>query len=181
VAGDPVGDTIDEGRANGDSIAAQAFGELSADDELTLIGKTGAILGSLDDGEIQQSSFAIQILGADDIFEFANDMIADHESDRTDLDETMRFYGAPFIPSQADAQLNADAQAALSDLRATPPSDFDLAYVEVQVKMHASAQVVLDQLADLVGPGVMGDQIANTHAMVDDHMDRATALLDSFY
>lgn len=181
VVDDPVGDTIDEGRATGTTIAAQAFGELSADDYQTMIGKTGELLATLHDGEIQQASFAIQVVQDDDVFDYANNMIIEHEDGLALLDDTMRFYGAPYIPSQAQAQLMADAQAALADLRATPPQDIDFRYMEVQVRMHASAQVILDQLSQLVGPGAMNDYIINARGMVDEHFDRATSILETYY
>jgi predicted outer membrane protein len=179
--GDPVGDTVDEGHAHGDNIAAQASGELAADDYMTVIGKTASILAALNDGEINESAFAVQILGDQDIFQFANDMIAEHEDANTQLDDVVRIYGVGYIPSQTEATLAAEASQDLATLRGTSPGNFDFQYTELQVISHAEAQVLLDQLSSIVGPGEMDDYIANARSMVDDHLNRATDLLQTFY
>lgn len=181
VVGDPVGDTIDEGHANGDNIASQAFGELSSTDYMTVIGKTASILSALNDGEVNVSSFAVQIINDQDVFQLANDMIAEHEDANAQLDNVVRIYGVGYIPSDTEATLAAEASSDLAALRGTAPSDFDFRYTELMVKTHAEAQVLLDQLSTIVGPGEMGDYIANTSAMVDTHLARATDLLRTFY
>ena len=46
---------------------------------------------------------------------------------------------------------------------------------------HAEAEVLLDELALQVGPGAMGDYIANTRAMIDIHLADSEDLLATFY
>ncbi|HSD91062.1 MAG TPA: DUF4142 domain-containing protein [Kofleriaceae bacterium] len=180
-AGDPVGDTVDEGHANGNSVAAQAFGELAPDDYMTIIGKTASILAALNDGEVNASAFAVQIINDQGVFEFANDMIAEHEDANIRLDDVVRIYGVGYLASDTEATLAAEASQDLATLRATGPGDFDFQYTQLQVLSHAEAQVLLDQLASIVGPGEMGDYIASASAKVDAHLSRATNLLAGFY
>jgi predicted outer membrane protein len=181
VTGDPVGDAVDDGHAHGVELANQIAAEFSIDDQPTVIAQTGAMLRALNDGEIETSAFAVQVLIEDDIFRFANDMIATHEDANIELDQVMRIYGVGFVPTQAEANLRADAAAEVQELRLTAPQDIDFAYTELQVRMHASAQVVLDQLDAMVEAGPMIDYIANARAMVDDHLGQAEALLASFF
>jgi len=181
AAGDPVGATVDQGHASGNRIAAQASGELAADDYMTVIGKTASILSALDQGEVNVSSFAVQIIKDQDVFQFANDMIAQHDDANTQLDAVVRIYGVGYIPADTEATLAAEASQDLATLRGSPPRDFDFRYTEIEVQAHAEAQVLLDELASIVGPGEMGDYIANTRTMVDNHLNRATALLAGFF
>jgi predicted outer membrane protein len=181
VVGDPVGDTQDEGFARGNAIADHANDELTGDDYLIVVGKTATILAALNDGEIEQANFAAQVVDDEDIFAFANDLIVDHEDANAELDGVVRFYGVNYIPSSAADALAGEALAGLAQLRGTPPGEVDFRFVELQVINHAEAQVLLDELEAQVGAGAMGDYIADTRVMVEDHFDEASALLETFY
>jgi len=181
VVGDPVGDAVDEGVARGTVLAADAHDELTGDDSAIVIGKTATIIAALNDGEISQSSFAIQVVDDDDIADFADRLIVDHQDANAVLDDVVRGYGVPFIASTAADELAAQGSDGLALLRQTPPGDVDFQFVQLQVINHAQAQVLLDELAAQVGPGAMGDYIADTQVMIDDHLAIATDLLDDFF
>ncbi|HTL36740.1 MAG TPA: hypothetical protein VL326_26580 [Kofleriaceae bacterium] len=181
IISDPVGETIDAGHALGASVAAQASGELSLDDYDTLIGKSAGIIAAIHSGEVEASLFAAPLVLGPDTFELANDEIISHEDAHARLDDVIRSYGVPYLPSQAQVRLSSEASAAVSALRVTPPADLDFAYVTLQVTVHAEAQLVLDELASLVGPGDMGNYIVDTRVMVNDHLARASSMLDTFY
>ena len=178
---DPVADTQDEGFARGDALANDAAAELTGDDALVVIGKTATILATLNDNEITQSAF---VLGVSDDFEtldFANTLVNDHDDANQVLGEGVRGYGVNFIPSTTADQLASEGNAGFATLRGTPPDDIDFQFTELQVINHAEALVLLDELAIQVGPGAMGDFIADTRVMIQDHLDRASNLLDDFF
>jgi predicted outer membrane protein len=181
IVDDPVGDAVDEGFARGEDLAGLAQDELTADDYDIVIGKTATVLATLNDGEIDQSLFAVQVINDDDIFEYANEIIIDHEDANAELDAVVRFYGVPYLASATADALASDANAGLSLLRSTPPADMDFQYTELQVIQHAQALVLLDELQIQVGPGEMGTFIDNTRAMVEAHLDHGEVLLDTFY
>jgi predicted outer membrane protein len=181
VVDDPVGDTQDEGFARGAALADHASDELSGDDLTIVIGKTASILAALNDGELAQATFAVQVVAAGDVFEFANNLIIDHEDANAELDAVVRFYGIPYLPSSAADALAAELNSGVASLRSTPPEDVDFRFTELQVINHAEAQVLLDELSLQVGPGAMADHIANTSAMIDLHFQESSALLDTFY
>lgn len=178
---DPVGDTIDQGNQRGDVLANEAHDELTQSDFDVLIGKTATILAALNDGEIDQAQFAINVVIEDDVFDLANVIISDHQAANAALDEVIRSYGVPFLPSTTADTLAAEANAGLAQLRTTPPTQVDFTYVQLQVIQHAEAQVLLDELAAQVGPGAMGDYIANTQNMIDEHLAISTDLLQTFF
>lgn len=181
VTDDPVGDAVADGHALGVALANQIAVEFAIDDQPTIIAQTGSMLRALNDGEIETSAFAIQVLLEDDVFRYANAMIATHEDANIELDQVMRIYGVPYLGTQVEADLRSDVGFEIQALRATPPPDIDFAYTELQVRMHASAQVVLDQLDSMVEAGPMIDYIANSRAMVADHLGQAEAMLATFF
>lgn len=181
IVDDPVADTVDEGFARGDALADVAAAELTGDEFEIVIGKTATILATLNDGEIDQSAFAAQVVVAPDVFDFANRLIIDHEDSNVALDSVVRFYAVPYLPSDTADALAAEFSANLGVLRGTPPEDVDFRFVELQVIQHAAALVVLDELALQVGPGEMGDFIAETSIMIDAHLAEAEDLLATFF
>ncbi len=178
---DPVGDTTDVGFARGDAIADQTAVELAADPYLVVVGKTATILAAMNDGIINQSDFAAQVVIAGDIFDYANREIVDHDDANLALDDVVRFYGVNFVVSSSADALADEYSAGFARLRATPPGDVDFAYTELQVINHAEALVLLDELAVQVGPGAMGDYIADTKVMMNDHLALSQSLLATFF
>lgn len=178
---DPVGDTLDQGAARGDAIANDADDELTDTQLDVLIGKTATILAALNDGEIAQAQFALGVVQESDVADLANLIITDHQDANTALDEVVRSYGVPFLPSTTADTLAGELNAGLGQLRTSPPTQVDFTYVQLQVIQHAEAQVLLDELAAQVGPGAMGDYIANTQDMIDEHLAISTDLLQTFF
>jgi hypothetical protein len=182
IIDDPVGDTVAEGQAVGNDLADNAYGELNGDDYDIVIGKTASIVAALNDGEINQADFALDLLVADDVFQFANDLIIDHDDANFDLDSVVRLYGVGYIPSNTADTLALEANAGIGELRAAAGAgDIDFAFVDLQVRMHAAAQIMLDELYTQVGPGEMGDLILDTQDMVDAHLAISTDLLSTYY
>jgi len=179
VEGDPVDDTVAEGYARGGALADVAFDELVGNDYIVQIGLTGTILASMHDSEIAVADFASDLVLDDDIFAFAQDLIVDHDDANVDLDGVMRFYGAPFFPSNTADSIAAAGSAEIGAIRGS--SDPDFTFVEGQVIAHASAQIVLDELLNTVGDGEMGDYILAVQDLNDLHLSESESLLSTFY
>jgi len=181
VVTEPVAATTDEGFARGDNLAATANAELSSDDAPAVIGRTATILAALNTGEILQAQFAEQVVSAPDVLAYANQMIVEHSAAATGLSAVVRIYGVPFLPSTTAGMLTVEAMQGLNTLRTTPPGEVDFQYIQLQVIMHAGALVLLDELSAQVGPGIMGDFIADTRATVDMHLAEAQDILATFF
>jgi predicted outer membrane protein len=170
-----------EGTTRGNAAADVAANELAGSQGAVVIGKTATILRVLNDNEIAKASFAIDVVNTNAVANFAAVIVDDHTAANAMLDVVVRGYGVAFIPSTTAAQLAQEGSAALADLRSTPPTDVDFEFTQLMVMEHAEALVVLDELAAQVGPGAMGDFIASSRVMVQDHLDQAEALLDTFF
>ena len=178
---DPVDETVNVGLDVGAGLAELSLNELVGNDYLVQIGMTATILASHNDGEIAEADLAAQLVDDPEIFAFANQLILEHEDLNVDLDGTLRFYGVGYFPSDTADQLAAQASADIGDLRGTPPGDVDFVFVEAQVINHAAAQVLLDQLYEVIGPGDMGDFILDSIDVNDLHLAEAEVLLSTFY
>jgi len=106
---------------------------------------------------------------------------AGHKEANVAPDGVMRGYGLSYLPSSTAAQLAVEASVNIAVLRGLPPGTVDFFYMEMQVRQHAAAVVLLDQLYTVVGEGAMGAYVLETKAMVDDHLDRAADLLSTYY
>jgi predicted outer membrane protein len=181
IVDDPVGDTTDEGFARGEVLAGHIQDELTAEPYDVVIGKTATILATLNDGEIDQAGFAVEVVVEPDVFDFANDLLIDHDDLNIDLDATLAGYGIPYLASSAADALAVEAADGLALLQQTPPGDIDFTFVELQVINHAQALVMLDELEIQVGPGAMADHIEITRELVDVHLEHAQRMLDTWY
>ena len=178
VFGGPTADAQEEGNDRGEVIADQIDIEFPSDDPMLLIAQTGWILRALNDGEINQASFALDVLSTAVVEDYASQLIAQHMLANADLDSVMRTYGVAFQPTQAEAMLAADANAGIAMLRTTPPDQIDLAFLDLRIQMHSAALVMLDELGAINDTQPMDDFIAQTHDMVDDHLDQAIDLFE---
>lgn len=176
---DPVDDTVADGQALGDARADQSLDELIGNDYLVQIGLTATILASINDGAVAEADIAAQIVDGPDVFAFANDEIIDHEDANVELDAVLRFYGVGYFPSDTADDIAASASANVAAIRNSGDPDFT--YIESQVITHASAQVLLDQLYDVVGPGELGNYILDMRTMTGVHLSDSTNILSTFY
>lgn len=178
---DPIADIVDEGRTRGDALAQLGGDELAGNSFEVVIGMTATILDAINESRIQEAVFASNVVFGDDTFDLAEEILADHQLATTQLDDVVRFYGVPLIPSATANAVLADSAAELSTMRATDPASLDFVYLQGQVVRNAESLVLLDELAVIVGPGEMADYIASTRAVIDANLAQAIDLLDDFY
>ncbi len=178
---DPVGVAVNDGQLRGSVLADTALGELGGADYSVVIGKTASIVAAINDGEIAQNDFARQVVFGDDIAAFAARNVDDHAAANEDLVDVVRIFGVGFIPSDTEADIVAQGSLGLENLMATPPSEIDFEFVELQVKNHASNMVVLDQLRAMVADDEMGFFLDDMLAMEDIHLQDSSDLYLSFF
>lgn len=176
---DPVVQAEDDGNIRGAELADQISVEFAVDESPTLIAQTGSILRALNDGEINQAAFASDTVATAEVADFANQLVAQHMLGNAQLTDVMRTYGVGFQQTQAEAMLAADANDGIAMLRTTPPDQLDFAFLELQIRMHSAALVMLDELDDINDTEPMQDFIDSTRDMVDHHLHEAMDIHDS--
>jgi predicted outer membrane protein len=178
---DQVDDTVADGHNHGLDLADLNDVELSGADFLTQVGMAASVVASINDGEILQADLALDAVIDGDIAAYANDILIDHDDSNAALDSVLATYGIDFAPSSVADQIAAEASANLAVLRGSPPGDIDFNYLDIQVRQHAAALVVIDRLQDFIDDDVMGAFLADTEDMIEDHLDRGADLLDTFF
>jgi hypothetical protein len=178
---DPVQQSVDIGEARGVALADNAFIELKGADYNIVIGKTASILAAINDGQRNQADFALQVVIAADIADFAAILFDDHDISQANLDQVVAVFGVGYIPSTTESDVVTDYALGLDDLHATPPADIDFVYTDLQVQNHAASIVLLDELRDMVGNDAMGFFIDDMRAMEDFHLNQAEDLLTTFF
>lgn len=125
--------------------------------------------------EIQSSELALERSQNPEVRAFAQQMIEAHRQTTEDLKTAIASAGASLAPPTS---LNEDMTDALNDLRETPVTEFEQEYLEAQVEAHQRALNLMQRYA---GDGDMAQLqafAAATAPAIQQHLDRARALLE---
>lgn len=96
-------------------------------------------------GEIQQGQLAQQQASRTEVREYADRMVQEHTQANSELETALQTLGITPRESPLSRQLAAEANQALEILRtASAGEDFDRAYMDLQVAMHAKTLFLMD-------------------------------------
>jgi predicted outer membrane protein len=139
-----------DGQAMGSRLANRADDELGGQPREVAIGRIGAILIALDGGELAQAQVELDRGDDEEALDYAEMMRDEHTAHTGQVEELLAKRGVAPVENGVSRTLRAEAFAAADDLSLTPRRDVDFAYLELQVKMHAAAGVLVSRLIDLV-------------------------------
>jgi hypothetical protein len=171
-------DAVASGKDVGHEIADQIDDEFVEHNPHVLAAQTGSILHALDAGEIAQADAALQMLARKDAQNLAYGFVIAYLQANVQLDGVMHAYDADFISTQAEAMLVTEATAGVELLTSTPPAQMDRVFLELQVRMQSTAQVMLDELERKNASEPIDAYLKGYRDMTDDHLDRANRILD---
>lgn len=171
-------DAVVAGKDVGHDIADQIDDEFAAHNEHMLAAQTGSILHALNQGEIAQADAALEQLTRTDAKNLAFGFVIAYVQANVQLDGVMHAYDAEMLPTQAEAMLSARADAGVELLKAAPPEQMDRVFIELQVRMQATAQVMLDELGRKNDGDPMKTFLDGYRDMTDDHLDRVEAIFN---
>ena len=169
---------VTAGKDVGDDIADQIDDEFAQHNEHMLAAQTGSILHALSEGEIAQADAALDTLMRTDTQNLAFGFVISYLKANVQLDGVMHAYAADFVSTQAEAMLVAETTAGVERLASTPPEQMDRVFLELQVRMQATAQVMIDELGRENESEPMETYLKGYRDMTDDHLDRAERILD---
>lgn len=95
----------------------------------------GAVAHAINDGEIQLAQLALSNASSQQVKDFAQAMITDHQAANAALEAK----GFKLVGNPVTAVLSRDVNARLASLRARSGADFDSAYLASQVELHQMA------------------------------------------
>lgn len=171
-------DAIDEGETRGEDLANETEIELGDDAEDVIIGKSGAIMIAIDDGEILHAEFILEV-GTDPlVLEFAEEMLLEHSAHASLTQSLMDDFDLAPIDNAVAAALRNGAVADLDLLERSANPDFD--YMRMQVMMHSQALVIVEMLTDLAPEDDSELFYAQTEILITDHRDDAEDILRQF-
>lgn len=171
-------DAVSSGKDVGREIADQIADEFAEHNPHVLAAQTGSILHALDAGEIAQADAALQTLARKDAQNLAYGFVIAYLQANIQLDGVMHAYEADFLSTEAEAMLVTETTAGVELLTSTPPAQMDRVFLELQVRMQATAQVMLDELERKNDSEPMDAYLKGYRDMTDDHLERAERILD---
>ncbi|WNG26922.1 DUF4142 domain-containing protein [Cystobacter fuscus] len=118
-------------------------------------------------GEIQQGELARQQATSPEVRRFAEQMVQEHTAANQELQTRLRALGITPRETPLSQQLLAESNQLFTLLRSSADAGtFDLAYMDVQVFLHAKTLVLMD--------GVLQPQLRNAELRDFALMDRGT-------
>jgi predicted outer membrane protein len=171
-------DAINEGETRGEDLAAETEIELGNDVDEVILGKSGAIMIAIDEGEILHAQFILEV-GTDPlVLEFAEQMLLDHSAHAALTESLLADFDLAPIDNAVAAALRNAAVADLDLLERSASPDFD--YMRMQLMMHTQALVIVELLTDLAPEDDAELFFAQTELIIEEHRDEAEDILRQF-
>jgi predicted outer membrane protein len=168
-------DAVLEGEAMGNELAALAELEMAGQTPEEMAGISGAILLSIDEGEILLADFVLDVATDPEVLDYAEQMVIEHTGHIAATEDLLFDLGLDPIDNEVSLELDAEAQRVLRELQATDDVDFE--YIRSQVVMHSGALILLDSLQATAPYVELQAWIEETLGIVSEHRDDAEDIL----
>ncbi len=129
-------------------------------------------------GEIQQGQLAQQQAMNPDVRRFADQMIQEHTASNQQIQTFLQNQGITPSDNPLSRQLMAETNQILAVLQATGGGEtFDLAYMDVQVSLHAKTLFLMDSVIQRqLQRSELRDLAQRTREQVQQHLDSAVTI-----
>jgi len=171
---DDADNARDEGNQIGEDRADQVNSELGADSDLTILAKSGAIMVSIDQGEIELADLALDLAIDPTVRDFAQRMVDSHGDHVIATHDLLASFAVDPQATPISIALDDEARVALDDLGVA--ADFDYEYMRMMVSMHAEAFVIVGELANQQEIDVAARFFADTTLTIGDHRNDAEVI-----
>ena len=132
-----------------------------------------AVLGNVNQGEVDQAQLAIAKSKSADVRKFAQHMATDHrDMIRKDKALLARIHVTP-SDNVVSNQIKTDGHEELTTLQGDTGRDFDRAYMDAQVKGHHHALKLIDQMLPNVENSDLKTAIEGARGKVEHHLQEA--------
>jgi predicted outer membrane protein len=169
---------IEEGEAMGRELAAVLQRIMLGQPESVIIASSGDVVAAINEGEILQAELALGRANDVGVRELAQRILQDHTLNQRELEAQLANRGLGLRPNEVSERLRDEAMAGLAPLEATPQEAFDLAYATMQVRMHATGRVLVQEANDLVADTEFSRYLDETRNVIQQHLDEAAIQVD---
>ncbi len=167
---------IDEGEGSGAQISGQVDDELNGASDEQVISETAAIGAALDEGEIVQAQIAVDLASSSEVRDLAQMLIDDHSANMDDAENMLAERDMAPAENPISDQLASEAEDGAQALEDRPSENFDSVFLDMQVRAHAQARVVVDHFIDLVQDDEVSTFWQDTRDTIEDHLDQVMDL-----
>jgi putative membrane protein len=140
------------------------------------------ILGIADtanSGEIEQANIALSKAQKDSVKQFAQLMVKDHTAAKEKGKVVGRELGLTPAPSALANGIEKDGDAVTSQLEKATPSDFDMTYLQLQVREHEKVLKAIDGLIPKADAQQVKGLLTDMRGHVEHHLATARTTLAS--
>jgi putative membrane protein len=134
---------------------------------------SGAVARAINDGEIQLAQVALTNASAENVRDFAQMMITDHQNANAQLQTN----GYGMMRNPITDVLNAEVNKTMTALRGKSGMDFDRAYIASQINMH---QTALETMRTTLMPSAREENLRNVltnmRSTVEMHLEHARSI-----
>lgn len=167
----------DQNGAQGPSSNGAMQGQMQGANTFTNDAEIAAFTDAVNKAEIQQARLAVQRAKDPQVKAFAQEMINQHSQFATSQKHMMSTMNVTPQATAPTTALESQAQSDLSTLTSKTGSDFDKAYIDLQVQEH---QAVLTKLTSELIPAAHSSQfkseLTNLQPKLQHHLERAEAI-----
>lgn len=168
---------LEEGQALGVELADQLAAELGGDpatvDPAVTIGTIGDVTGTINDGEILQAELAFERAQTDQALGLAEVIFDDHVTANQQLEAVFLETGVAPIENPVSAMLAQTAVAGREQLATARADDFDRQYALMQIEMHATGEVILEESLGWTDDPAFEEYLEDLLDAIRDHLDRS--------
>jgi len=175
VTGAPRDDSNDIGSTNTMGAESGAIMDVSTLNDAQL----AAIVGAINQGEIQESQLAVNKATAADVKRFARDMSTAHREMQAKSTALLSRLQITPADNAVSNQLKSDTQNELSTLQTMRGKDFDRDYIDAQVRNHNKALELLDRITPNVKNAELKAALTNDRPKVEAHLREAERVQQS--
>ena len=139
-------------------------------------GQIAQVMMTINSGEIDSAKMAVTRSKNEETKKFAQMMLAEHEKNRSQTRELAALNKTPPTTSPLSKSLTKDAKSSNDSLK-KESKDFDMAYVDQQIKMHGNALRTFDEkLLPNAVSSPLRNHLEKTRDAVAAHLDHAKTL-----
>jgi putative membrane protein len=135
--------------------------------------QTAAVIGALNEGEIEQAQLAMTKATSPEVKRFAGSMATAHRQMQNKATELLKRLQITPMDNAVSSQLKSDTQSEMTTLQSLRGKEFDRDYIDAQVRAHNEALELLDRMTPNVKNPELKSAINADRPKIESHLREA--------